>query len=186
MKILITAFEPFDNNDINFSYEVLQKLRVHNDLIKATIPVEYLGSFKTIKKLIEVHQPDIIVCLGEARSYPSVAFEVIGINEYSNYPDNVNFSPPSRFIVPNGPDGIFSTLDYDLFAASFTATETKFHRSFSAGTYVCNTLLYTTLHYLQTEKLAIPCGFIHIPNLANQEIESIVKGLDKYIESLLK
>lgn len=155
IKILITAFEPFDSNSENFSGDVLTKLKNRNQVIKAFLPVEYVNSVKKIKEEIIKHEPSIIIMLGEARSYASLGFEVIGINEYSSRPDNINFIPESLYIAKSGKDGIFSTLDYELFVSALTETNTKFHRSLSAGSYVCNTLLYSTLKHIEDSSLNV-------------------------------
>ncbi len=185
MKILITAFLPFDRNNENFSQVVLNRLKVQNNVFTAFLPVEYTKSAQIMQEEIIKYNPDIIIMLGEARTYKSLGFEVIGINEYSERADNANYIPPSRYIVKTGKDGIFSSLDYDLFVKSMNETKTKFHRSFSAGTYVCNTLLYITLIFIEDNALNIKAGFIHIPDLANQNIDEIVSGLENYITKLL-
>lgn len=184
MKILVTAFVPFANNEENFSSVVLNKLKNKSKVIKSFLPVEYIGSVQKIKEIIIKERPDIVLMLGEARSYKLLGFEVIGINEYSERPDNINYTPGKRYIVEGAKDGIFSTIDYELFVSALTETNTKFHRSFSAGTYVCNTLLYSTLKFIEDSGLDIKAGFIHIPNPANQDINEIVLGLENYISKL--
>ena len=39
------------------------------------------------------------------------------------------------------------------------------HLSYTAGTYLCNYTLYTTLHALALQGRAIPAAFIHLPLL---------------------
>lgn len=184
MKIVVTAFAPFNGQNINFSAVVLDKLMAAKDVVKVLLPVEYVHSFTLLKEVIDDVNPALIILLGEARSYPSVGFEVIAINEYGTHADNVNFVPKTRFIQKCGPDGLFTTLDYDLFVQSFSAKKTAFHRSYSAGTYVCNALLYNTLYYLRESNLNIPCGFIHIPDFITQEVDSIVAALNNYLQKL--
>ena len=185
MKILVSAFEPFNENNVNFSNIVLNELAEHKAVVKVTLQVEYIASFTMLKAAIIEHSPTIIILLGEARSYASVGFEVIGVNEYGKQADNINNVPAKRFISEEGPDGIFTTLDYDKFAAAFCETKTAFHRSYSAGVYVCNALLYNTLVYLKDHNLNVLCGFIHIPDFAKQDRLSIVSGLNNYIAKLI-
>lgn len=184
MKILITAFEPFDNNDINYSYEVLKRIAQFDGLEKITLCVEYYNSFKNLQKKIIDYNPNIIILTGEARSYKSVGFEVIGVNDISNKPDNANFIPTSRYIIEGGADGIFSTLNFELFKKAFEEVGASYHRSLSAGSYVCNALLYQTLNYIKENNLNIKCGFIHIPKLKD-DMDKVVGGINKYIEILL-
>ncbi len=185
MKILVTAFEPFDNNDINYSYEVLNKLKDHKKVLKVVLPVEYYNSFNVLKEIIDNNKPDIIILLGEARSYKSVGFEVIGINESSNHKDNKGFFPTNNKLVENGIDGLFSTLDYDVFKTAFEELNIDYFRSYSAGVYVCNALLYQSLLYIKENNLNIKCGFIHITKEETQPIDLVIKGLNNYINKLL-
>ena len=186
MKILITAFEPFDNNETNYSLEVLNKIKLREEIKKIILPVEYYESFNELKKIIEEENPLVIILLGEARSYDKVSFEVIGINEVSLKPDNKGFIPRDTKLVLNEVDGLFSSLDFNLFESSFLEVNTKINRSYSAGTYVCNALLYQTLLYLRENKKTTKCGFIHIPDLLKQDLNEIVNGFNNYLNNLIK
>lgn len=184
MKILISAFLPFDNNEINYSIEVLKRIDKTKFIKKITLPVEYYNSFKILKEEILKFKPNIIIILGEARTYKNVAFEIIGNNQLSNKPDNNNLIPKTKKIIKNGPDVLFSTLDYNLFKKAFISVNADYHLSYSAGTYVCNSLLYQTLYYIKQTKKAIKCGFIHIPMLDNYQETDVINGLNKYLELL--
>jgi len=41
----------------------------------------------------------------------------------------------------------------------------------TAGTYLCNQVLYLALHWAAQQKQNIPTGFIHVPSLPEQVIE---------------
>ena len=185
MKILLTAFEPFNNHKTNYSEVVLNKIINNKKLIKVVLPVEYYSSFILLKEIINKEEPTIIILLGEARSYSLLAFEVIAINEFGNKADNSGFIPETNKIIEKGPDGIFATLNYQLFEETFNKTKTKFKRSYSAGTYVCNSLMYQTLNYLKAANKTTECGFIHLPDLNKQSLSEIVNGLNEYILSLI-
>ncbi len=186
MRILLTAFEAFADDEINYSKEVLKKITNIQGLVKEVLPVEYLGSFKKLQSLIEKEQPNKIILLGEARKYKSVGFEVIAINEFGEKPDSSGYIHTKRKIIATGDDGLFSTLDYAVFAKELTNKNVNFFRSFSAGTYVCNAVLYQCLHYLKTNRLNIKCGFFHVPSDETQSTDSIASGLDAYLLALLK
>lgn len=185
MSLLITAFEPFDNNDINYSHEILLKINEDSRIIKKVLPVEYLNAFILLKEIIEKEKPKNIILLGEARSYKSIAYEVIGINETGFIKDNKGFHPTNNKLIENGADGLFSTISYGLFKDSFEELNIEYIRSYSAGTYVCNALLYQTLLYIKENNLNIKCGFIHVTSNDKQPIDKIAKGLNNYIQKLL-
>lgn len=185
MKILITAFLPFDNQKSNISLEVLNQITPLNNLIKVVLPVLYFESFQLLKEVIIREKPGIIILLGEARSYQSVGFEVIGINTHNYKEDSSGLVLSSSKIVMDGPDGLFSSLDYQAFKESFTLSKVAFHRSFSAGTYVCNALLYQTLLFLKEQHILAQCGFIHLPILAGKEVLKVAEGFNQYLKRLI-
>lgn len=185
MKILITAFEPFDNNSNNYSLDVLKEIKEETYLKKVVLPVEYYNSFKELKLIIDKDKPRYLILLGEARSYQTISYEVIGINELSSKKDSKGFSSNNLKILENGLDGLFSTLDYQLFKNVFNSYNVQVKKSYSAGTYVCNSLLYQTLSYLKDNNLNIKCGFIHLPILKEEEITNVVKSFNKYLKELI-
>lgn len=42
--------------------------------------------------------------------------------------------------------------------------------SFSAGTFVCNDVHYSVLHYIALRKLSVKAGFSHVPYLSEQVV----------------
>ena len=186
MKILITAFEPFDDNEINYSKEVLERLDNKVGINKEILPVEYNGSFTKMKEYIENYSPTHVIMLGEARKYPGVRFETIASNELGDKPDNSNFVPTSRFINEGASCRIFANLDFDLFLDSFKETGIEVFKSFNAGNYVCNSLFYQTMEYLLEKDPSIKCGFIHIPDLTKYDINGVVEGLDNFTDKTIK
>ena len=73
MKILVTAFQPFNNQDNNYSLEVLNYL-VNVD--KLLIDVVYDNCYKEIINNVNIDEYDLIVSLGEARSREELTLEV--------------------------------------------------------------------------------------------------------------
>lgn len=185
MKILLTSFLPFNNNEVNYSTEVLKLIISNPKVIKKTLPVDYINSFIILKKFINIYKPNIIILTGEARTYKSVGFETIGENKTGNTKDSNNFVPLNNLIIDNKIDYLFSTLNYKVFEKSFADVNVNQFKSLSAGNYVCNALLYQTLLYIKNNNLNIKCAFIHVPNLKNQAIDDVVKGMNNYIMTLL-
>ena len=57
----------------------------------------------------------------------------------------------------------------------------------SAGTYVCNNLMYHVLHYIDNNKLDIKAGFIHVPYMTEQITDKKVNSLplDVLLEGII-
>ena len=102
-------------------------------------------------------------------------------------PDNAGNQPQGEGIVLNGPDGIFSTCPVEAMAEAVRGAGLPGRVSDSAGTFVCNDVLYTLLsHYAGTDTLV---GFVHVPWLPEQGSPSLplmdtVKGLTAALEAL--
>lgn len=168
-KILVSGFMPFDQNLHNPSgnwikwFLVEEKLKVQEGLIKGVIlPVTFEGAFNELKLHINSFKPDVIILTGFAKNRSELTVERIGINWIDfRLPDNAGVTVKAKKIENLGPDGLFTTIPVELFLNEDFALKI----STSAGEYVCNELLYRTLHYLQGTKTQVT--FFHLPGEEN-------------------
>ena len=117
-------------------------------------------------------RPDAVVCVGQAGGRAGVTPELVAVNLRSaRIPDNAGNAPMDEPVVPGGPDGLFSTLPVEEMAARVRALGLPASVSYSAGTYVCNDLMYTVLHHFAGT--GVRAGFIHVPFLPEQAEESV-------------
>lgn len=190
-KLLITGFEPFGGETINPSWEAVKLLpgRIEEyELCKLEIPVVFGIAARTVLEKAEKLHPDVILCIGQAGGRDSVTPERIGINiRQAGIPDNAGNQPNGESIVPNGPDGIFSTVPAEAMAAAIRNAQLPGKVSNTAGTYVCNDTLYMLLHHYAGT--AVRAGFIHVPYLPEQgtpnlPLEQIVQALTAAISAL--
>ena len=191
-KLLITGFEPFDNEAINPSWLVTEKLPdVINgyELTKLCLPVVFGEAAKTVISVAEKIDPDVILCIGQAGGRSAVTPELVGINlRYARIPDNKGAQPKDEPIVNGGENAYFSTLPVRKMADAINDIGIPSQVSYSAGAYVCNDLLYTLLHNFKDTGKRI--AFIHIPYCTEQnktlsmDIDTIVKALITAIESI--
>ncbi|EHM54057.1 pyroglutamyl-peptidase I [Cardiobacterium valvarum] len=203
-KLLITGFQPFDGESVNPALEVakgLQGKTIHGyDVIAREIPVVRFEALKAVQAAIEELQPDAVITIGQAGGRPDITVERIGINiDDFRIPDNKGNQPIDEPIVTGGPVAYWATLPIKKMVANVKAQGIPASVSNSAGTYVCNHLLYGLLHYLTTQgKTAIPAGFIHIPYLPEQmavrsgkdaqvatmSLDTLLKGFEAMIAAL--
>lgn len=149
--VLVTAFTPFGDYSENMSMKVLELLPDSVD--KLVVPTSYDGSFKELKKYIDAHSPSAIVLLGQAQR-DRITVERVAINiADATLPDNNGVVLTDAPLIEGGPAAYFSTLPIKKMIA---AADSRI--SDSAGTYVCNSLMYRALSYAD-----VPCGFVHIP-----------------------
>lgn len=167
MKFLMTGFEPFGGDAKNPSWEVVARLSDRYDeieVIKAKLPVTFNGSLEQLKELIKRHNPDVVICVGLAGGRKEISIERIGINiDDARIADNVGFSPVDHPIRADGPAAYFSNLPIKAMVNAIRNQGIPAAVSNTAGTFVCNHILYGLMDYIQTKAPEIRGGFIHVP-----------------------
>ena len=150
MKILVTGFTPFGGETVNPSWEAvraLEDLIAGADIIKCEIPTEFEASIDALKAAIDAHQPNAILCVGQFGGSPSIQIERVAINlRDARTPDNAGFQPHDQPVVDSAPDAFFSTIPTRQITDRLRAAGIPAALSYSAGTYVCNNLLYAALY----------------------------------------
>lgn len=170
MKWLVTAFAPFGGARSNCSLILLEELRKKDwggrILFHAPVPVEFTGAWNNIRQVLDTNQ-DVggFLALGQAESRPRISLERVALNwNDARMPDNAGVVPtygPIRALAPNMH---MSNIPWENLATSPLS-----ERSYSAGTYVCNAVMFEGLDWaLRQEKKA---GFVHIPVLSSQTEE---------------
>lgn len=200
MKILVTGFDAFGDNSINPSSLILEHLPdtlSNHQIIKLQIPTIAFKSLDIIHDCILKEQPDFILSLGQASGRKDITVERIGINcdDYSIC-DNNNYQPTDMKIFNNGPDAYFSNLPVKEIIKNIQHLNIPCSISNSAGTFVCNHVLYGVRHLCEIHFSNIKSGFIHIPCIPEQtednssipsmESDIIVKAIICAIETILK
>ncbi|MGM8215855.1 pyroglutamyl-peptidase I [Bacillaceae bacterium W0354] len=176
-KLLLTGFEPFLRFPINPTMEVVKALdgEIINDyqVIGKVLSVDFSKSGIELIELIEKVKPDAVVSLGLAGGRHKITPERIAINcNDGAEPDNTGNIPDGEKIHLDGPDGIFSSLPIQKMVDRMADEGFPASISNSAGTYLCNHVMYQSLYYFQKKDMDVPSGFIHIPashELAIQE-----------------
>jgi len=120
-----------------------------------------------------------VICLGLASNRKKISLEKVAINLiHTDIPDNEGMLYEDKTIGLDGTNAYFSTLP--LKEMKCAATDFPTEISFSAGTYVCNYIMYRLLDYCQDSK--VEAGFIHLPHLQNNQ-QVIFDTLVKMINS---
>ena len=188
MRILVTGFEPFGGEGRNPSAEILGLLpRRHAGLSVSTLllPVVFGESARKAGAAIRELDPAAVLMLGQAGGRPDVTVERVAINlDDARIADNRRKKPVDRPIDPRGPAAYFSTLPVREMVAAINAAGIPASLSLSAGSFVCNHLLYSVLHQLAAGSpgsAGTMAGFIHLPWLPDQaaaKTEQASMGLD--------
>lgn len=169
-KLLITGFDPFGGETINPAWEAVCRLPAsigEITLVKMQVPTVFGLAGEKVTAAVDALAPDFVLCVGQAGGRSAVTPEVVGINlREAAIPDNAGNQPHFTPCVENGENAYFATLPVRKMTAAIRACSLPASLSFSAGTFVCNDLLYTLLHH--TRHTHVRVGFIHVPYLPSQ------------------
>jgi len=183
-KVLLTGFGSFGTDKINPALEVIKEMDneiitiksqsnkdIKAKIVAAELSVVFGKAISEFKKKVEETKPSIILSIGLAVGSSVLSLERFGVNiNDTNQPDNDGNKPQDELIEESGPTAYFTTLDLRKTLEALREEDIPAMISNSAGTYVCNNVVYGALHFLSTseEFSHIKYGFIHIPYLLTQ------------------
>lgn len=172
MKILVTGFEPFGEDVLNPSALILEKLpkKILDAEVKTLlVPTVFYQSILLVCETVDLEKPDLVLLLGQAGGRKAMTMERVAINiSDARLPDNGGRQPLDEPIVPQGPSAYFSTMPIKAMVAAMRGVGVPAEVSNSAGTFVCNHLLYGVLHHCQGMNHPVKVGFLHVPYLPEQ------------------
>jgi pyroglutamyl-peptidase len=170
--VLITGFEPFGGETVNPSWEVVKLLdgMIIDDcrVVARQLPCVFGESLEVLNAAIDALQPYVVLAIGQAGGRVDVTVERVAINvDDARIPDNRGQQPVDVAIVPDGPAAWFSTLPIKAMVEALREAGIPASVSQTAGTFVCNHVMYGVLHKL-ADRPEVKGGFIHIPYLPEQ------------------
>lgn len=170
--ILVTGFESFGGETVNPSWEVVKQLEgmTIDDcrVVTRQLPCVFGESLTVLNSAIDELNPNVVVAVGQAGGRVDITVERVGINvDDARIPDNRGQQPIDVAIVPDGPAAWFSSLPIKAMVAAMREKGIPASVSQTAGTFVCNHVMYGLLHKIR-EQADVKGGFIHIPYLPEQ------------------
>jgi len=174
MKVLVTGFDPFGGESINPAWEAVKVIKdeiAGAEVVKMQIPTVVGKSIAKIHdKMVEIN-PDIVIAVGQAGGRFGVTPERIAINVTdARIPDNEGNQPIDEPIFADGDAAYFSNLPVKAMVQAIKDAGYPSVLSNTAGTYICNHVMYGILYYIQKEFPNARGGFIHVPFAASQVV----------------
>lgn len=167
MRVLVTYFAPFGTDTLNASAlaaKLLPEELSGAEIRKIELPVAFHGAEGALEAAIKAYLPDLVLCTGQAEGTAELHLDRVAINmRDARMPDNEGFAPDQEPIVPDGPAAYFATIPVKKLAAELRESGIPAAVSNSAGTYVCNDVMYTLLHLLSDAPGEPVGGFVHVP-----------------------
>jgi pyroglutamyl-peptidase len=200
-RVLVTGFEPFDNDSVNPSWEAASRVDGWrcdgHEVIARRLPCVYRSIFPQLSALLDELKPDIVIALGLAGGRVDFSLERVAINvDDARIPDNADEQPIDRPSVQGGPAAYFTTLPIKAILRRVRAAGISTSVSNSAGTFVCNHTFYIARHLAETGRHKFRTGFIHVPYLpeqaarhpgvASMSVDTLVAALKIAIETTIR
>ena len=158
-------------------------------LRKLLIPVVFGEAADIVIREAEEFCPDVILCIGQAGGRSAITPEMVAINlRYAKIADNRGNEPKDEPVICGGDAAFFATINVREVSEAVNVAGIPSDVSYSAGTYVCNDLLYRLLSHFDKRETKV--GFIHIPYCTEQnkdpsmDISEIVKGLTVLVKNV--
>ena len=199
MKILVTGFDPFGGEKVNPALEAVKSLPsvIHGAEIRwVEIPTVFYQSAEVLEAEIVRYQPNVVLCIGQAGGRTSLTPERVAINQDdARIPDNQGNQPIDTPIRLDGEAAYFSTLPIKAMVQAIKEDGLPATVSNTAGTFVCNHLMYQALYLADKKFPNVRAGFMHIPymteqvinkpNTASMNLADIVKGIEAAIGAIV-
>ena len=199
MKILVTGFDPFGGEKVNPALEAVKSLpsEIHGAEIHwVEIPTVFYKAADVLETAIVRFQPDAVLCIGQAGGRASLTPERVAINQDdARIPDNQGNQPIDTPIRLDGQAAYFSTLPIKAMVQAIKEEGLPATVSNTAGTFVCNHLMYQALYLADKKFPHMRAGFMHIPymteqvinkpNTASMNLTDIVRGIEAAIGAIV-
>lgn len=174
MKVLITGFDPFGGESVNPALEAVVRLPdaiAGAEIIKEEVPTVFQKSGEVLESLIVKHEPDVVICVGQAGGRSSISVEKVAINFVeARIADNEGNQPRDLKIKEDGETAYFSTLPIKAMVMNMRNHQIPANISYTAGTFVCNDIMYNLLYMLNRKYPQMRGGFIHVPFIPAQVV----------------
>ena len=200
MKILLTAFEPFGGDTVNPAQEAVALIPAEvagAQIVKVDVPVVFGKSIETVRQAMARENPDAVLCIGQAGGRIGMTPERVAINvDDGRIPDNEGNQPVDQPVFADGAPAYFATLPVKAMVTAIREAGIPASLSNTAGTYVCNHLMYGVLYHIAKSFPGMKGGFMHVPFLHEQVMNrpgtaslskaDIVRGIEAALEAIVR
>ena len=198
MKLLLTAFDPFGGDTVNPALEAVKLVppRIGTvEVVKLEVPTVFRKSIDRVMEAIKKEAPDAVLCVGQAGGRFDITPERVAINvDDSRIKDNEGNQPLGP-IYEDGENAYFASLPIKAMVNKIREAGLPSSVSNTAGTFVCNHLMYGLLYHISRDYPGLRGGFVHVPFIPAQVVDrpasapslalaDIVRGLEAAIMAI--
>jgi pyroglutamyl-peptidase len=184
--MLVTGFEPFGPHPFNPSAAVLERLPLRVGRIaieKLVLPVTTEGIKPVLARAhAEPYRALVHLGLADDRAALTVERRAVNLRDF-RIPDNDGVVLKGVPIQPGGPETYEARLPVDAILEAWSKEKIPCAASDSAGHFLCNQVMYTSLHVLPSDVLT---GFIHLPLATIVDLDQQARALSIALEVIAR
>lgn len=200
-KVLVTGFDPFGGESVNPAFEAVKLLPdeiAGAQIVKLEIPTVFTRSAVVLEEAMRREQPDIVICVGQAGGRSALTVEKVAINlAEARIPDNDGEQPLDTPLREDGDVAYFASIPVKAMVANVREHGLPAFVSYTAGTFVCNSIMYHLLYLIDRKFPGVRGGFMHVPYATSQVVDKpngtpfmplpdIAKSLEYAIEAAVR
>ena len=178
MRLLLTGFAPFGGEALNPSWEVARAIRDDPledvDATVAELPIRARVAVDVLRPLWRAGGFDVWLGLGQAGGRAHICVERMALNLFHGREDGepgrtpaADLQPEER-ILEGAPEAYLCRVRAQELAAAIRQGGAAAAVSYSAGTYLCNQVLYVMEHDLRERGAGASALFLHLPYVPEQ------------------
>lgn len=187
--VLVTGFGPFGEHADNPSAAAVELLAAQwaappgVRLVTAVLPVSFARAVDELRALVDRHRPAVVVGLGLAAGRERIGLERVAVNLVdARIPDVDGAEPVDVPVLPGEPAARLTTLPVKAILAALQDAAVPAELSLSAGTYVCNAVMYAGLTLVDD---GVPAGFVHVPSADLLPVAQSARALGIVLDTVL-
>lgn len=169
VRILLTAFDPYDHWQQNSSWQSLVELLRIRGTIPGVVTRRYPVELTSLRERLHadlIRGFDAVVHLGQSPGISQLNLEAIALNVAG-----MTSAMGDDFgeLIPGAPTAFRTRFPLGSWATLLRQSGIPANVSFHAGTYLCNALLFMTQHWNLVHQVDCPVAFVHLP-LTNEQV----------------
>jgi pyroglutamyl-peptidase len=190
-RLLLTGFAPWADHEENPAQRLAERLDGWQAgpvrVMGLVLPVAHVAASAVVVDALHDLRPDAVLHLGLAAGRPALTVERWAHNVADFViPDTAGAQPRGEPLREGGPLRRAAMFDVAAAVRALGAAGVPAAPSDSAGTYVCNALLYRTLDWAATERYAGSVGFVHLPAAAAVSLADQERALERLLRLLAR
>lgn len=169
--VLLTGFGPFPGMPENISARLVRtvsqrarsEIRPHR-FHASILPTEWHAAPQRVAALIARLRPKVALHFGVAKDAHGFRIETQGRNACRMTVDAVGRMPSAEHLIADAPPAYACELPFEKIVNRLTELRLPVATSDDAGGYLCNSVLYHSLHTGPQSEAPLRAGFVHIPS----------------------